>query len=192
MKSFDLYVYYLALKQHFTKDSYDYFRYGGKVSASTRAFEGRNDRYYFDKLAKLKDPRSFILANIVERGAQVWVGELVNSDAAEVAYNSWLKRNQSLTYSFSNELGQLDDDFDTNFRLENGGHPPLLKLYLRGVVSIETLVILVHLTGCYNKWSKAMEYDPVWQEVAMKVRKYQPFMTYELPKFKKIVVDKFS
>jgi hypothetical protein len=192
MTSFDLYVYYLALKQHFTKDSYNFFKYGGKVSASTRAFEGRNDRYFFDKLAKLKDPRSFILANMVERGAQVWVGELVNSDAAEVTYTNWVKRNQSLTYSFTNELGSLDDDFDTNFRITDGGHPPLLKMYLRGKVSLETLVILMHMTGCYSKWNKQMEYDPVWAEVSMKVRKYQPFMTYDIAKFKKIVVDKFS
>jgi hypothetical protein len=36
MTPFEVYKKYLALKNHFTKDSYDYFKYGGKVSASVK------------------------------------------------------------------------------------------------------------------------------------------------------------
>jgi len=48
---FEVYKMYLALKQHFTKDNYDYVKYRGKVTASEKSFEERRDRYFFKKLA---------------------------------------------------------------------------------------------------------------------------------------------
>ena len=35
---FDAYRCYLSLKNHFTKDHYDYHRYGGKTRATRQAF----------------------------------------------------------------------------------------------------------------------------------------------------------
>jgi len=88
--SFDIYTYYLAIKQHFTRESYDFFKYHGRVSASARAFESRRDKYYFDKLAKVRDAKGFILANVSEKPS-VWIGELVGSEAAEVTYKRVLR-----------------------------------------------------------------------------------------------------
>jgi hypothetical protein len=36
---YEVYKMYLALKQHFTKESYDYHTYNGKVRASEQSFE---------------------------------------------------------------------------------------------------------------------------------------------------------
>ena len=191
MTAYECYKTYLALKQHFTKDSYDYFRYGGKVSASVHSFESRRDRFYFEKLAKLKDPTSFILANIIH-DPSLWVGELVSNDKSEQRYKDWLKRKQSLAYNFRTEIESLETNFDDNFRVQDGRHPPLLQGFLAGRISLETLVILIHLSRCYGRWNKALEYDPVWKEVSRKIVKYQPFMKYDLKKFKDIVMEKFS
>jgi hypothetical protein len=191
MTPFEVYKTYLALKNHFTKDSYDYFKYGGKVSASVKSFESRRDRFYFEKLAKMRDPTSFILANIIQ-DKDAWVGDLLTNDQAERRYKDWLRRSQSLTYSFKTELDRLGDDFDANFRSSDGRHPPLLQLFLREEVSLETLVILVHMTKCYGRWNKTMDFDPVWREVSRKIVKYQPFMKYDLSKFKSVVIEKFK
>ena len=51
MTGFEVYKMYLALKQHFTKPDYDYFKYRGKVRANEQSFEQRRDRYFFKKLA---------------------------------------------------------------------------------------------------------------------------------------------
>ena len=51
MTGFEVYKVYLALKQHFTKQEYDYFKYHGKVRANENSFEQRRDRYFFKKLA---------------------------------------------------------------------------------------------------------------------------------------------
>lgn len=191
MTPFEVYKTYLALKNHFTKDSYDYFKYGGKVSASVKSFESRRDRFYFEKLSKQRDPTSFILANFIQ-DPNIWVGELVSNDKSEQRYRDWLKRTQSLSYNFGCEMGFLEGNFDDNFRMEDGRHPPLLQRFLSGRISIETLIILIHLTKCFGKWNKALEYDPVWKEVSRKIIKYQPFMKYDIKKYKKIVLDKFS
>lgn len=193
MTAFECYKTYLALKNHFTKDSYDYHKYGGKVSASVKSFEGRRDRYYFEKLAKKRDASNFLLANMVENPS-VWVGELVSGDQSESIFRQWQKRNQALTYTFREEVNSLHtaEDFNSLFRADDGGHPPVLRAFLRKQISIETLIILVHMTGCFGRWNKAMEYDPVWREVARKIIKYQPFMKYNITSLRKIVIDIFS
>ena len=40
---FDVYKTYLAIKLHFQSDSYDYYKYGGKVNAKLDTFTKRKD-----------------------------------------------------------------------------------------------------------------------------------------------------
>ena len=43
-KGFAAYVTFLAIKQHFTVDSYDFFKYNGKVNAKYDSFVTKNDK----------------------------------------------------------------------------------------------------------------------------------------------------
>ena len=45
MMPFDAYRCYLSLKNHFTKDKYDYQKYGIKARATHKAFYKRKDRF---------------------------------------------------------------------------------------------------------------------------------------------------
>ncbi|HCX23246.1 MAG TPA: hypothetical protein DHN29_15105, partial [Cytophagales bacterium] len=54
MTAFDCYKTYLAFKNHFTKDNFDYFKYGGKTRASTASFNKRKDKYFFEKMSRQK------------------------------------------------------------------------------------------------------------------------------------------
>ena len=60
MVPFDTYKTYLALKNHFTKDSYDYHKYQGKSRASLQSFYKRKDRYWFEKLSRQKEEKDVI------------------------------------------------------------------------------------------------------------------------------------
>ena len=51
MTGFEVYKMYLALKQHFTKEKYDFYKYNGKVRANEKSFEERRDRYFFLKVS---------------------------------------------------------------------------------------------------------------------------------------------
>ena len=191
MTGYEAYKLYVALKNHFNSDTYDFIRYGGKTRANAKSFEARPDKYFFTKLAKQKDPHRYILANIIEDNPNVWVGDLANEQKAEDNYRNWLKRNESLTYVFKNDLDQLDEDYNANFVVEGNRHPLLLKLLVQKKVSIETLIVLNELCGFFRHWNKHIEEDVVWPMVYKKCKKYKPFLTIDKDKLKQIVVDKF-
>ena len=52
MTGFEVYKMYLALKLHFTSDTYDYFQYGGNAKASQVSFDQRRDKFFFVKLSR--------------------------------------------------------------------------------------------------------------------------------------------
>ena len=55
MTPFDVYKTYLAFKNHFTKENYDYFKYCGKSRASLDSFHKRKDRYFFERTSRQKN-----------------------------------------------------------------------------------------------------------------------------------------
>lgn len=192
MTGYEAYKLYVALKNHFNSDTYDYFRYGGKTRANVKSFEMRHDKYFFNKLAKHKDTERFVLANIVEDNPNVWVGDLANEQQAESNYKTWLKRQESLSYVFTNDLDNLSPSYNDNLVVEGSNHPLLLKLLMQKKVSLETIVILNDLCGFFRHWNKKIEEDVIWPMVYKKCKKYRPFLKFEKDKLKQIVVDKFS
>ena len=54
MDPFEVYKSYLAFKNHFTKEKYDYFKYGGRSRASEKAFNKRKGRYFFERMSRKK------------------------------------------------------------------------------------------------------------------------------------------
>lgn len=192
MSAFECYKEYLAIKQHFTKPNYDYFKYNGKVKVNVDSFNGRKDKLFFQKLAKHPDVHNFLVANLSEN-EKLWIKDLAYSEDAEKRYKEWLKRKQSLSYSFKNDLNHLTTKFDDNFVITSKDpHPYLLKLYLGKFVSLETVCILLDLTGAKKHWDKKMQYDLVYDSVKIKIEKYTPFVQYDKEKIKKIVVDFFE
>lgn len=192
MSAYECYKEYVALKQHFTNPGYDYFKYNGKVRVhSPTKFESDKDKLFYMKLAKHKDPRSVILANLLVND-KLWIRDIAYKEEANRVYEDWLKRRESLMYMFTQELNRLDEKFDDNFIVDNNSHPRVIKLFLQGQISLETLVMLTNEVGCIKYWRKKMEYDPVAEEIIAKIVKYRPFLEYDRSRAKKIVVDKFS
>jgi len=106
MAPFDCYKTYLALKNHFTKDSYDYHKYCKKTRASLQTFYRRKDRFWFEKLARNKDDKEvvdFFVSNFITctDPSKLWIGEMIRE--GESRYEQWKKRNQSLSYVFKEE-----------------------------------------------------------------------------------------
>ena len=53
MLPFDCYKTYVAMKSHFTKDSYDYQRYGNRLPRlKVTSFYKRRDRFFFEKMSR--------------------------------------------------------------------------------------------------------------------------------------------
>ena len=82
MMPFDCYKIYLALKNHFTKDSYDYHKYNGRTRATVETFYKRKDRFWFEKMCRKKTEKEvedFFVANFVSCRDQqtLWSGDLM-------------------------------------------------------------------------------------------------------------------
>jgi hypothetical protein len=98
MTPFEVYRDYIALRNHFNSKSYDYFKYGGKSSGNVDSFNKRKDKFFFEKLAKHRDPHHLMLANFAVN-PKSWIKEMAYSENAEAVYMDWLKRSQSLTHN---------------------------------------------------------------------------------------------
>ena len=191
MVPFDTYKTYLALKNHFTKDSYDYHKYQGKSRASLQSFYKRKDRYWFEKLSRQKEDKEvidFFVANFISctDPQTIWIGELIKE--GETRYKSWQKRIQSLSYLFKEESQQLfENKFEEVFDCSKG-HPLLLKMFLVGNISIETLVIYDKIFLFGKNFDKKLK-DPVWETVSLKMKKYAPFLHIDVFHYKKILKE---
>ena len=190
---FECYKTYVAMKQHFTKDKYDYFKYGGKSRAYATSSKGRKDRYFFERMSRKKSDEQIVqyfISNFVstEDPSKVWIGEIIQN--GETNFQNWQKRNQSLAYVFGDEVERVfkGSSFDSYFHT-SGQHPKILKEYLKGNVSIETLVILDKVLGFVDKFDKKI-LDPIWGSVSMKIKKYGPFLNIDVPRYKKILKEK--
>ena len=190
MMPFDSYKCYLSLKNHFTKDSYDYFKYCGKSRATIQSFYKRKDRMWFEKISRQKTDQEvvdFFVANFVSSSnpESLWIGEIMKE--GEDRYQQWQKKVQSLSYIFKEETQQLFEEhkFEEVFNCSKG-HPPVLKKFLSGKISLETLVIYDRIFLFGNKFDKKL-LDPVWETVSLKIKKYTPFLNIDVFQFKRIL-----
>lgn len=188
--AFAIYIYYLALKRHFTTE-YDFFKYNGKVKASQQAFENRKDKFFFYKLSKRKDAKEFILANMIAEPT-LWIGDMLDNERAEEIFQEWTKRQQSLSYVFKSDLSELNPDFNSNILVKDGQHPYLLKLYNMRRVNTETLVIIDDLVGNFSYWEKKIADPIIFPSINRLVGKVKPFIQYDRTKMKTILIDMFK
>ena len=191
MMPFDAYRQYLSLKNHFTKEKYDYHKYCGKSRATVQSFYKRKDRFWFEKLARNKSDQEvieFFVSNFITctDPSKLWIGEMIRE--GEVRYTSWKKRTQSLSYMFKEETEKIfsDNNFDAMFSMDGSRHPEILKSYLRDDISIETLVILDSILGFRKDWDDKLS-DPVWETVSLRMKKYSPFLNIEVSRYKQIL-----
>ena len=193
MMPFDCYKTFLAMKSHFTKETFDYQKFGNKLSKITlKSFYKRKDRFYFESMVRKypdKDIENFFVSNFVAESDPQLVYMATIVKTGEQTYREWQKRIQSLSYVFKNEAEDLldgkkvDDVFDCS-----KGHPPILKSHLAGKTSLESMIICDRILGYRNNFNKKMD-DVVWKSVSMKMKKYSPFLNIDVFHYKKILKD---
>ena len=195
MTPFDTYKQYLAFKNHFTKEKYDYHKYGGSSRAKIDSFYKRKDRYFFEKTSrKYKDAevKDFFLSNFVatDNPQGVWIGNIIRT--GEVVYKDWMRRQQSLFYNFKQQSESMMDQYDyEEFFDTSKGHPPILKEHLSGSISVEDMVIYERLFFYCKDYDKKLD-DPVWKTVGLKIRKYLPFLNIDRNKYKNYLLERIK
>ena len=192
MTGYEAFSLYESLKLHFSKESYDFFKYNGKTNISITTFENRKDKYHFYKLSRKLTNRddliSFIVANLVTKES-LWVGDLLTEDA-EVNFRQRQKVIQSLSYIFENDcklIFENTNDPNAAIKVNDGEYPFLLKSTLQKTIQIETLCILNQILNFLPMWDKKITDTIRWPEVSRKVRKYAAFLPQDVVKYKLIL-----
>lgn len=192
MEPFDAYRFYQSLKLHFESDTYDAIKYNYKTSAKPQSFWKRKDKYFFAKVGRKFDDVSELIQYYAAHfiADNNWIGEMVEN---EDVYTEWLKRNQSMGYMLEQDLNKVAEDGNFNQILDSSeGHPLIITSYIRGDINIETVCVIDQLTGFMADADQKITETIVWPEVSRKIRKYRPFVNYDLEKAKEIVLRVFT
>jgi hypothetical protein len=197
---YDVYRKYLAFKLHFSKEKFDFFEANGKGRATEKTYQQRNDFYFFETLARKfteEELNEFFLANFAESDepSKLWIGTI--KESGRDRWVVWQKRQQSLTYIVSQDLDTVANYMATqecsfnNLFETVGGHPPLLKLFFKRRINLETLVILDMVLGFMVKWNESLK-DPLWQSLSFKIKKLKPFLSIPVSKYRCLMKEKFT
>ena len=139
MSGYEVYLCYLAMKQHFTNPNFDFFACGGKTNAKEATYKKRNDFYFFETLARKltkEEIQKYMLATFIsaENPTKVWVGDIKRDGKARYLVHQ--KQMDSLSYQVSQDcdtvvdyLETVERSFNWLFKTEqsHGSHPALLK-----------------------------------------------------------------
>ena len=202
LKPLEAYQIYSAIKLHFDSDGYDALKYNYKTNANQNSFLKRKDKYFFAKLAKKYPDKQtlvdFLVANF-SNGDGGWAGDLVDREAEE-HYEKWLKKRDSFSYYFGEQIDLLVTycaahqlPFDGLFRSkERGVHPPIVCIYSQGDISIETLTVLDEMLDFVK--DTGITETIWWPEVKRKIHKYRPYLrlSVDIKKCRQIALSRFT
>lgn len=192
LSAYETYCLYLAIKSHFTTQSYDYHKYQGKVKATKESFEIRKDRFQFQKLSRKysnDQMLDFLISNCIK--GKKWVGEFLDDDAESI-YLQYMKRRQSFTYIFTNEIQKLFDSVSSPEKvfISQSNYPPIIELYLSNSLGEDTLCVINNFFNFIPKMDKDLGKDDIlWKPIRIITIKLLPFIEYDKLRFKNIIKE---
>lgn len=193
MNPIECYKTYLSVKNHFSKDSYDFFKYRGKTKVSEKTFYSKKERFWFEKLSRNKDDKeviNFFVSNYstAEDPSSLWIGDIIKN--GEIVYVKWTEKRNNLLDIFLREIESLNkNNFNQYFTIVGNRHPQILKDYLKGDICIETMIIFDSILN-YKRDYDNMLVDPIWEMISMKMKKYSVFLQINSVKYRKALKEK--
>jgi hypothetical protein len=185
-EGFDAYCLYLAINNHFNTESYDFFKYNGKVPVKLPAFLKRNDKYHFAKLARehRDELRDFLVANLSKQ--KYYVKNLLDNECVE-NYKEFKKKKQQLSYCVIQDMKYLQDKYeevDIILECVNGQHPPILKEYLGRKIIPETFIAFEMMFGIFGDFDELIQEQFIWPKERIKLIKLRPFIEIDRTKLR--------
>lgn len=193
MDGFKAYKYYIAIKLHFSKDNFDVFKNRGAVKGTREAFNARNDRYIFEKLARKYPVDKEIIQYFVANFAYGSDSVVYSQDDAESNLIEWTRRKESITKIFSDDCStiimdaykkKLKESSVKNFTFNQ--YPSILTLYLGKQISLETLRIIDDFDPVVETWKSNSSMILLWENEIRRVDKSRGFVKYDSQKVQSI------
>ena len=182
MEPIDVYLMYCAMKAHFGKSDYDFVDYKGKTKIKRESFYKRKDRSFFAKLSRKykteEELKNYLISNFIKDKK----GYIANFN--DEIYNSWKLKRQGFFDLFELEMKPLVESFEDLFVVENKQHPKLMKEFLGGRISLETLIIMDELVNFDPNWNRELEDDIIWLDLRNLMDNYERFLTIDREQYK--------
>ena len=182
MEPIDVYLMYCAMKAHFGKSDYDFVTYKGKTRIKRDTFYKRKDRSFFVRLSRKykteQEIKNYFVANFI-KNKKGYIASFNDED-----YESWKLKRQGFFDLFEVEMKPLVEAFEDLFRIENKQHPKLMREFLGGRVSLETVIILDELVNFDPDWNKELEDDIIWIDLRNLIDNYKRFLTIDQEQYK--------
>lgn len=193
MDGFKAYRYYLAIKLHFTTDKFNVFQNRGNVRGTREAFNARNDRYIFEKLAKKFQEDKDIIQYFVSNFAYGSDTAIYAGKEADDSYIEWQRRKQSITKIFIDDLAKIINTIEHNksqndsvFEFVDNDYPIVLKLFVGSKITIETMRIIDDMFPIIDRWSDHQSVKYIWEGELRRIKKLTGFVKYDKIKLNKI------
>jgi len=174
MDPFDVYKIYLALKLHFTTESYDITKHKFAAKGKKETFLKRKDLMVLRKLARdhrRQEIIDILVANFVS--GDRW-GGMFDAEALET-YKVWRNNKEKRAYTFEQDLHaiqlRMDKDNIEDATVDDQ-HPLILKMLLGKQIALETVVIFNKAINFIDDYSD----DLILKDTCLLVRKYSPFV----------------
>jgi len=182
MEPIDVYLMYCAMKAHFGNTDYDFITYKGKSRVSRDSFYKRKDRFFFVKLSRkykeYNEIRDYFISNFI-KDRNGYISSFNNEN-----YENWKIRRYSFYGIFSEEIKPFVKEFNPLFEVKKSEHPKLMKEFLGGRLSLETLIVLEELVKFTKKWNQKLKDDIVWLDLNKIMNDYKRFLTIDKNKYR--------
>ena len=182
MEPIDVYLMYCAMKAHFGKSDYDFVTYKGKTRIKRDTFYRRKDRSFFVRVSRKYKTEQEIQNYFVSNFIKDKKGYIANFN--DENYESWKLKRQGFFDLFDVEMKPLVEAFEDLFTVTNGQHPKLMREFLGGRVSLETIIILDELVNFGPDWNKQLEDDIIWIDLRNLMNNYKRFLTIDQEQYK--------
>lgn len=184
MTPFEAYKEYVAIRNHFTLKSYDYFKYGGKTKLTYSSYNKRTDKWIFEKLSDMGDDLTMYLVANFLNNQSFWLGDF---EHGKMVFAKFSKEYQSLKYNFQTDITKLTDHTIKQLIDADKELPLIFYKYLDGTISLNSLVLFVDAVGCYSYWKKNIKDDIIWDHYSILIKKYRPFLQVDKKEYLAII-----
>jgi len=174
---YEVYQLYLAMQRHFSTD-YDFFKYNGKVNASTDAYQKRSDMYSFEKITKIierKDLEDFFLSHFLE-DPKCWIRNM-----SKIKMEQYKAHIKNMPSKFREDCYTIKRSGPGEcMKVSNNSIPLIHKKCIDGEINIESLVLLNQLYSFISQHEALVDLPFVWPDHLRKLKNYSPFVLKKL------------
>ena len=199
MDGFKAYRYYMAIKLHFTTDKFNVFENRGNIRGTREAFNARNDRYIFEKLARRFGDDKSIVQYFVSNFAYNSENSIYSGAEADENYTKWQRIKQSISKTFIDDLVVILNLYEkeraskeqvfkfSDWQSKSEEYPLVLRLFIGSKINIETIAILHELTDIVTDWENNDSVKYIWDNEFRRIKKLTGFVKYDKIKLEKVL-----